>query len=52
MLRENSRLGPLFNLHESLSCAGGEADIDVCKGDGGAPLVCAVKVSGIEDKKE
>ncbi|XP_029732912.1 phenoloxidase-activating factor 2 [Aedes albopictus] len=33
-------LGPFFNLHKSLICAGGEAGVDTCKGDGGSPLAC------------
>ncbi|XP_047518307.1 phenoloxidase-activating factor 2-like isoform X2 [Pieris napi] len=50
MLRTNSRLGPYFELHNSLTCAGGESMIDTCAGDGGSPLVCAVKTSGIEKR--
>uniref|UniRef100_A0A182PZJ0 Peptidase S1 domain-containing protein n=1 Tax=Anopheles farauti TaxID=69004 RepID=A0A182PZJ0_9DIPT len=33
-------LGPRFNLREGFMCAGGEADVDMCKGDGGSPLAC------------
>ncbi|XP_044734749.1 phenoloxidase-activating factor 2-like [Chrysoperla carnea] len=35
-----TRLGSRFQLHESFICAGGEYEIDMCKGDGGSPLVC------------
>ncbi|CAO1431582.1 unnamed protein product [Diamesa hyperborea] len=37
-----TRLGPYFQLHKSLICAGGEEGIDTCTGDGGSPLVCPV----------
>lgn len=37
---KSTRLGPFFRLHSSFMCAGGEAGVDVCKGDGGSPLVC------------
>ncbi|XP_049289235.1 phenoloxidase-activating factor 2-like isoform X4 [Anopheles funestus] len=33
-------LGPYYNLREGFMCAGGEAGIDMCKGDGGSPLAC------------
>ncbi|XP_038112627.1 phenoloxidase-activating factor 2 [Culex quinquefasciatus] len=39
MLRQ-TRLGPIFLLHTGFLCAGGEAGVDTCKGDGGAPLMC------------
>ena len=39
-LRENTRLGPFFELDSSFMCAGGVEGIDTCKGDGGSPLVC------------
>lgn len=35
-----TKLGPFFQLHSSFMCAGGEAGIDSCKGDGGSPLAC------------
>lgn len=38
-----ARLGPLFYLHKSFICAGGEALKDTCKGDGGSPLICPTK---------
>lgn len=37
-----TRLGIHFQLHESFICAGGEKDIDTCRGDGGSPLVCQI----------
>ncbi|XP_058123689.1 phenoloxidase-activating enzyme-like [Anopheles coustani] len=33
-------LGPHYRLPEGFICAGGEADVDTCKGDGGSPLAC------------
>uniref|UniRef100_A0A182PRL6 Peptidase S1 domain-containing protein n=1 Tax=Anopheles epiroticus TaxID=199890 RepID=A0A182PRL6_9DIPT len=33
-------LGPYYNLREGFMCAGGEANVDMCKGDGGSPLAC------------
>ncbi|XP_058466405.1 phenoloxidase-activating factor 2-like [Malaya genurostris] len=36
-----TRLGQNFILDESYICAGGEENVDVCTGDGGAPLVCS-----------
>lgn len=41
-----TRLGTHFQLHESFICAGGENDIDTCRGDGGSPLACRVHQSG------
>uniref|UniRef100_A0A182JJS2 Phenoloxidase-activating factor 2 n=1 Tax=Anopheles atroparvus TaxID=41427 RepID=A0A182JJS2_ANOAO len=33
-------LGPFYQLREGFMCAGGERNVDTCKGDGGAPLAC------------
>ncbi|XP_045781886.1 phenoloxidase-activating factor 2-like [Maniola jurtina] len=38
----NTRLGSRYTLHRSLTCAGGEAMVDTCIGDGGSSLVCPV----------
>ncbi|XP_076054682.1 phenoloxidase-activating factor 2-like [Oratosquilla oratoria] len=35
-----TRLGRHFILSDTFMCAGGETDVDTCKGDGGSPLVC------------
>lgn len=37
-----TRLGYYYDLHPSALCAGGEAGHDVCKGDGGSPLICPI----------
>lgn len=37
-----TRLGRKFILDPSFVCAGGEDGVDLCKGDGGSPLVCEV----------
>lgn len=37
-----TRLGEFFNLHESFMCAGGQAGVDTCQGDGGGPLICPI----------
>jgi plasma kallikrein len=37
-----TKLGPLFRIHQSFMCAGGEENVDTCTGDGGSPLVCQV----------
>lgn len=39
-----TKLGKAFLLHESFVCAGGEAGVDTCQGDGGSPLVCLTEV--------
>ncbi|KAG5340020.1 KLKB1 protein, partial [Acromyrmex charruanus] len=36
----STKLGQYFQLHGSFICAGGEANKDTCRGDGGGPLVC------------
>lgn len=41
-----TRLSRRFVLNRSFLCAGGEPGRDLCKGDGGSPLVCPVK--GVE----
>ncbi|XP_058118748.1 inactive CLIP domain-containing serine protease A28-like [Anopheles coustani] len=33
-------LGPFYRLPQGFMCAGGEANVDTCKGDGGSPLAC------------
>ncbi|CAH2228089.1 jg25548, partial [Pararge aegeria aegeria] len=38
----NSKLGSRYTLHRSFTCAGGEAMVDTCIGDGGSSLVCPV----------
>ncbi|XP_037927490.1 phenoloxidase-activating factor 2-like [Teleopsis dalmanni] len=43
-----TRLGKYFRLHSSFICAGGEKDMDTCKGDGGSPLVCPIV--GVKDR--
>ncbi|XP_073963788.1 phenoloxidase-activating factor 2-like [Choristoneura fumiferana] len=37
-----TRLGVHFELHPSITCAGGELGKDTCTGDGGSPLVCPI----------
>lgn len=43
-----TRLGYYYELHPSALCAGGEVGHDVCKGDGGSPLICPI--SGFKDR--
>ncbi|XP_045457117.1 phenoloxidase-activating factor 2-like [Melitaea cinxia] len=45
---QKSRLGRFFRLHKSLTCAGGQPDVDTCQKDGGSSLVCSIdtKVNG------
>lgn len=40
-LLRRTRLGPFYDLPESLLCAGG-GHRDTCKGDGGSPLFCEI----------
>lgn len=40
-LLRRTRLGPSYQLHPGMMCAGGEQGKDACKGDGGGPLACA-----------
>ncbi|XP_001945570.2 phenoloxidase-activating factor 2 [Acyrthosiphon pisum] len=44
-------LGANFVLHESFLCAGGITGVDTCKGDGGGPLICAMKGDQGKSKK-
>ena len=44
-LRNTTRLGEFFVLDDSFNCAGGMADVDLCTGDGGGPLVCPSKIN-------
>ena len=39
----STRLGRWFRLHPSFTCAGGEAGVDTCVGDGGSALACPSK---------
>ncbi|XP_039762409.1 phenoloxidase-activating factor 2-like isoform X2 [Pararge aegeria] len=42
----NTRLGRGYELHESLTCAGGMPNVDTCIGDGGSSLVCHIGEPG------
>ncbi len=44
-LRTVKKLGRFFRLDKTALCAGGDAEVDTCKGDGGGPLVCPIKNS-------
>ena len=48
LLRENTRLGPFFELDKSFLCAGGQDGRDTCKGDGGSPLTCELDGSQVQ----
>ncbi|XP_023032471.1 phenoloxidase-activating factor 2-like [Drosophila willistoni] len=42
---QKTRLGPRYQLDESLLCAGGQRKVDACLGDGGSPLICPLSGS-------
>jgi len=46
-LRQHTRLGKYFRLHQNNICAGGERGKDACEGDGGAGLYCQDALSGL-----